>query len=400
MKKAEEFRKAFGETEGSFRYCVRQTLDGLMQKEEEPVKKKISVSLVLVMVLVLLGAVGAFAATQSGLLDFARRHGEQLDSDRLVTQMDQGVYKVKNTYLNAGKSELVDVKLEELLYENGWLFATMKVTPKQAKTMVIADEMQELSTQTGEMYLNALGKIRDINEPGSMERFAGNNDVDARQSVKEYADSMGFEHVVRVATGTFIKHAEYQLLADGSLRMIVQMEYNYNQKENYPKSMVEAWISLQVLQYDENGKLPDVYGCEYLEVQAIGPLVVDACTKTSVPEDAHQINGYRGYIESVSVTPVDEDRVSIILQLDQQKKHYGIMQMSGPVVVILDESGNELYEYCLYTEIDSMQFLTGDRVRHNIVMPVSGLAEDKITIRLQSSRNHTIVYDTYTYTLK
>ena len=230
MKKAEEFRKAFGETEGSFRYCVRQTLDGLMQKEEETVKKKISVSLVLVMVLVLLGAVGAFAATQSGLLDFARQHGEQLDSDRLVTQMDQGVYKVKNTYLNAGKSELVDVKLEELLYENGWLFAAMKVTPKQAKTMVIADEMQELSTQTGEVYLNALGKIRDINEPGSMERFAGDNDVDARQSVKEYADSMGFEHVVRVATGTFIKHAEYQLLEDGSLRMIVQMESPYRRK--------------------------------------------------------------------------------------------------------------------------------------------------------------------------
>ena len=39
MKTAEDFRSSFGETEESFRHCVRQTLMHLEQKEEKPVKK-------------------------------------------------------------------------------------------------------------------------------------------------------------------------------------------------------------------------------------------------------------------------------------------------------------------------------------------------------------------------
>ena len=105
----------------------------------------------------------------------------------------------------------------------------------------------------GERYLSAMGTIRDIHEPGSMKLFAGNEGVDAAQSVKEYAVSKGFDRVVRVALGTFIKNADYELLEDGSLRMIVQMEYNYNFKENHPKFMVRAWIPLQVIAFDEEG---------------------------------------------------------------------------------------------------------------------------------------------------
>ncbi len=399
MKTAEDFRRDMGATEESFRRCVRQTLASLEREEERTVKKKMSMGLALAMAIMLLAA-GALAATQWGILDFARKHGQQPDANRLVTEMDQGVYRVENTYVRQGESGLVDVKLEELLYEDGWLYAAMAVKPKQEKTLVIADEMQETSAQTGKVILNALGKIQDINEPGSMKLMAA-DDASAQMSVKEYANANGFDHVVRVALGTVIKHAEYRLLEDGSLRMIAQMEYNYNQPENEPASMVQAWIPLQVLQYDENGKLPDVYaGCEYLDVQAVGPLVVDERTRTSIPQDAHQIEGYRGYIESVSVTPVDGDQVCVVIQLDQQKRHYGVTQMSGPVAVILDDSGNKLHEHHLYTDIDSMDYLAGDRVRHSMVMPAAGLEEGRITIRLQSRRNHTIIYDEYTYTLE
>ena len=396
MKTAEQFRKSVGTADGCFRGMIAQTLSDLEHKEEVPVKKKMSMGLALAMAMMLLAA-GALAATRWGILDFAKEHSQQPDANRLVTEMDQGVYRVQNTYVRPGESELIEVKLEELLYEDGWLYAAMKVTPKQEKTLVIADEMQETSTQTGEIFLNALGKIQDINEPGSMKLFA----EDTALSVKEYANAKGFDHVVRVALGMMIKHAEYRLMEDGSLRMIAQMEYNYNQPEDKPESMVQAWIPMQVLQYDENGKLPDVYeGCEYLDVQAVGPLMVDERTKTSIPEDAHQIEGYRGYIESVSVTPVGEDQVCVVIQLDQQKRHYGVTQMSGPVAVILDESGNKLHECHLYTDIDSMDYLAGDRVRHSMVMPAVGLEEGRITIRLQSWRNHTIIYDEYTYTLK
>ena len=398
MKSAEDFRKDFGETEESFRLCVCQTLRSLECKEEQPVKRKISMGLVLALTVMLL-TVTAVAAGQWGILDFIKEHGQTADPERLVTQMDQGTYKVENTYARPGESELVDVELEEILYEDGWLYAAMLVTPKQEKTLVIADEMQTKEVN-GERYLSAMGTIRDIHEPGSMKLFAGNEGVDAAQSVKEYADSKGFDRVVRVALGTFIKNADYELLEDGSLRMIVQMEYNYNFKENHPLFMVKAWIPLQVITFDEDGKLGDVYACEQLDVQAMGPMVMDDRTKASLPEDAHQIEGYRGYIEGVYVTPISDTETSVILRMDRQQRHYGVTQMAGPVVVILNEKGEVLHEEHLYTKIENMETLVGGRIQHNIVIPSEGLAEGKITIRLQSWRNHNVIYDEYTYTLK
>ena len=398
MKTAEDFRRSIGGADASFHRLVDQALSSLDSEEEKPVKRKISLGLAMALMVTLL-TVTALAAGSWGIVDFARKHGENADPGRLVTRMDQGTYKIVNTMQVDDASELVDVKLEEILYEDGWLYAAMMVTPKQEKTLVIADEMQTREVG-GERYLSALGTIRDICEPGSMKLFAGNEHVDAAQSVKEYAHSKGFDHVVRVALGMFIKHADYQLLEDGSLRMIVQMEYDYNFKENNPRSMVQAWIPLQVMQYDEDGKLGDVYEGEHLDVQALGPMVTDTRTRASVPEDAHQIEGYRGYIESVYVTPVSDTETSVIIQMDRQTRHYGVMQMAGPVVVILDENGEVLHEEHLYTKVENMEHLAGDRIRHNIMMPGAGLSEDKITIRLQGWRNHTIVYDEYTYTLE
>ena len=398
MKTAEQFKHSIGKADEAFVHGIRQTLAELECKEEKPVKKKISMGLVLAAAIMLL-TVTAVAAGQWGILDFIKEHGQAADPERLVTEMDQETYKVENTYARPGESELVDVALEEILYEDGWLYAAMLVIPKQENTLVIADEMQTKEVN-GERYLSAMGTIRDIHEPGSMKLFAGNEDVDAAQSVKEYADSKGFDRVVRVALGMFIENADYELLEDGSLRMIVQMEYNYNFKENHPKFMVRAWIPLQVITFDEEGKLGDVYACEQLDVQAVGPMVLDGRTKASIPEDAHQIEGYRGYIEGVYVTPISDTETSVILRLDQQKRHYGVTQMSGPVVVILNEKGEVLHEEHLYTKIENMELLTGDRIKHNIVLPSAGLAEDKITIRLQSWRNYNIIYDEYTYTLK
>lgn len=398
MKTAEDFRKSIGKADEDFLQGIRQTLTVLEREEEKPVKRKISMGLVLALTVMLL-TVTAVAAGQWGILDFIKEHGQAADPERLVTEMDQETYKVENTYARPGKSELVDVEVEEILYEDGWLYAAMLVIPKQEKTLVIADEMQTKEVN-GERYLSAMGTIRDIHETGSMKLFVGNNDVDAEMSVKEYADSKGFDRVVRVALGTFIKNADYELLEDGSLRMIAQMEYNYNFKENHPQFMVKAWIPMQVITFDEDGKLGDVYACEQLDVQAMGPMVVDGRTKASIPEDAHQIEGYRGYIEGVYVTPISDTETSVILRMDRQQRYYGVTQMAGPVVLILNEEGEVLHEEHLYTKIENMETLVGGRIQHNIVVPSEGLAENEITIRLQSWRNHNVIYDEYTYTLK
>lgn len=400
MKTAEDFRRSIGAADAAFDCMIRQTLMDLQCKEEKPMKKKMSLGLVMVMVAMLL-TVGALAAGQWGILNFAEKHGEKADPARLVTEIDQGMYKAENTYLRVGESGLVEAELEEILYEDGWLYAALLVSPRQEKTMVIGTDMQEVNEQTGQRYLSVMGQLQDLNEPGSMQGYVVGRELDPQMSVKEYADSMGFEHVVRVSLGTFIKHADYELLADGSLRMIVQMEYNYTYKENYPEQMLQAWIPMNAVQYTEDGTIPeDMDAHEFMEIQGVGPIVKDARSKYSIPEDAHQIEGYRGYIESVTVTPISETEASVLILLDTQKHHYGVTQMAGPVVVILDEKGEPLFEYELYRDIQSMDTLTGDRVQHNIVMPRDGLQEDRITIRLQSWRNHTIIYDEYTYTLE
>lgn len=402
MKTAADFRHAMGEGDERFRYIVRQTLMDLEREEETPVKKKMSLGLVLAVVLVLLSA-GAYAASQWGILAFADQYGQAANPDRLITETHQEVRRMlvphgHNNLFNT--SELLNITVEELLYDDGWLYAALLIEPKQEKTLVIADELQKMHDEAGTWYLSYEGKIPDINAPGCMNLFAKGNPEVTGKSVKEYAREHGFEKVVRFSLHHLIRHADYELLENGSLRMIAQMEYNYQAKENHPDEIMYAVIPSSVLQYTENGQLPDASAQEHLDIQIAGPLHTDSRSKNSIPQDAHDIAGYRGYIQSVSVTPLSETMASVIIQIDQEKRHYGVDQMAGPVVVILGENGEELFSYHLYTELDSMEFLAGDVVRHNILMPREGLREDAITIRLQSARNHTIIYDEYTYTLQ
>ncbi len=402
MKTATDFRRALGEPDERFRYVVRQTLMDLECEEETPVKKKISLGLLLAVVMVLL-SVGAYAASQWGILAFADKYGQAADPDQLITQTHQEVQRmlIPHGHNNLfSTSDLLNITVEEILYDDGFLYAALLIEPKQEKTLVIADELQKIHKETESWYLSYEGRIPDINAPGSMKYLAGGNPEVAEKSVKEYAQEHGFEQVVRFSLHHFIQHADYELMENGSLRMIAQMEYHHQAKENHPDEIMSVTLPTSTLQYTENGQLPDASAQEHLDIQITGPIYTDSRSKHSLPQDAHDIAGYRGYIQSVSVTPLSETMASVILQIDQQKRHYGVDQMAGPVVVILGENGEELFTYHLYTELDSMDFLAGDVVRHNILMPREGLREDAITIRLQSWRNHTIIYDEYTYTLQ
>ena len=91
MKTAEDFRNSFGKPDEGFRCCIRQTLTELQCEEELPVKKKMSWGLVLAVVIIVLTA-GAFAASQFGIIDFARKYGEPVDESRIITQVDQSIF--------------------------------------------------------------------------------------------------------------------------------------------------------------------------------------------------------------------------------------------------------------------------------------------------------------------
>lgn len=403
MKTANDFRRSIGDADAAFAGMIRQTLGDLQCKEEKPVKKKISTGLVLAMVIMLL-TVGAVAAGQWGILDFIKEHGEQGAEDMLVTQPKQDVNKrllVSGYDAKLEGSSLVDITVEEAMYNDECMYVAMTVRPKQEKTLVIGADMQKIR-EDGMVTLNIMGSIRDISEPGSMQ-FAQDADIALEASVKEYAQAHGFENVVRVGVLMQVRRIDYELLEDGSLRMIVQIEDVYHTvKEGYPDQINWFEFPVDVVQYDENGLMPeDDNAHEYVEVWMEGMFKKDSRTRSSVPEDAHQIEGYRGYIESVSVTPISDAQASVIIQLDKQNQHFGVTHMAGPVVVVLGENGETLFEYELYRDIESMHYFRDmNHVQHNIVMPREGLQEDKITIRLQSWRNHNIIYDEYTYTLE
>ena len=119
------------------------------------------------------------------------------------------------------------------------------------------------------------------------------------------------------------------------------------------------------------------------------------------------ILGMSDTLYRVAATQLRDDRyvqtwvIRILLnECHRMHRHYGVTQMAGPVVLILNEKGEVLHEEHLYTKIENMETLVGGRIQHNIVIPSEGLAENKITIRLQSWRNHNTIYDEYTYTLK
>lgn len=409
MKRAEDFKKSFGEPDESFRYCVRQTLITLEREEEKPVKKKMSVGLVLVLAIMII-TVTAIAAEQWGILNFAREHGEELDPQRLVTDVEQYVYKLERVSIGElgvtnykqvpDGSELVDISVDELLIDEGWLYFTMMIRPKQEKTMVVADTMQEIDEQSGRVQLNYLGRCRDLNEPGSMKYFLSETDENAALSVKEYTNSKGFERVVRVAVGSVVKHWDCSMMEDGSLRMIVQMEMMNYCDENSVVPLMKAHIPLVIVSYGEDGLIPkdaDVY--ENVNVWAVGNLLTHPGTKTSKPEDAHDIVGYRGKIMSVFVTPVSDDQMSVIIQTDREITAYGLTAMTGPAYVILDENGEVLYELENY-RAEGINYVEGDIQQERFLVPREGLSEDKITIRLQNRRNYNIIYDEYTYTLE
>ena len=352
----------------------------------------------------LLGGIVALAAERLGILSFAKERGEAVTPDHLITQEQLAhmtEYRLSAPYLKEGTSQFVQFEPEEMLYEDGWLYMTMTVKPKQENTMIFADELQRYDEQRREMGLSITGNIQDINQPGTMKAFAEKLGISPEMSVKEYAESKGFDQVLRLAVSSFVKHTDYELMEDGSLRMIVQAAYSPYFPPNYPKELYDVWVPLQVVAFGADGLLPaeDKF-FEHIELHVSGPFMVDSRSRVSIPEDEHDIEGYRGRIESVRVTPISDDTAAVIIQMDEEKRAYGETVMSGPVVVILDKNGEVLKEATLYRNIDDMRTLADGRVIHNILVPWDRLPEEKITIRLHSWNNHNIVYDEYTYTLQ
>lgn len=383
MKTAEEFRRALGETEASFQRCVRQTLTELECKEEKPVKK-MSMSLALACVILLL-TMTAFAASQWGILTFIREQGETPIVENLVTELPPQASR---------DSEMIQFQIHETLCDGNRLYLAASARPKAENTLVVP-------------------YVVNIREAGSM-AVMDNPAYDPELSVVEYAQAHGYEHVITLSLYqqilssspacedviTGLEYAAYDHLEDGTLRMILQYGYDIDEAFGYPERM--DFVSMDVIARKYSAAQqwnPTEAVNEHLTVQADMLLYVSGETRRSIPEDAHDIVGYRGAIEYVALTPYDDERVAVSIMMDMEKLDSDQLWMSGPLYVLLDEEGNRLCEVTLNFSYNVFAGEGEPRLYHGFI-PAQFMQQEKLTLRLENWNNSGIVYDQYTYTLK
>lgn len=408
MKTAEDFRSDFGETEESFRACVRQTLTVLECKEEEPVKKKINMGLVLAIAIMLLTAT-AVAEEQWGLLNFLRSQGKEATEDQLLSMNVNTASHPDITY------RLVDAVMTEALYEDGTLYLAVTLTPTKENTLVVPCPDAMVNWQTlkktnpNELHLETMSI-----------RACMQNDAYEDVSVMEYAKSRGFDHVVMMdyyyanvqSTHTFwtkdqfigLQHAAYNHLEDGSLQMILQVGYEPNLAFSDENRRETADVSVHVYSYDlaHEGQWRWQYGST-ASTWSTFELPADRVHLRSIPEDAHNIVGYRGAIEYISIAPYDDEYMAITIQMNMNDGTNESTWMTGPDWVILDAEGNRLCKVdgSKFMGVTGMPDENGNRftTEHGL-FPAEHMPEgNQITIQAENWRNYNIVYDRYTYTL-
>ena len=407
MKRSEDFLREFGETEESFRACVRQTLTELDCKEEKPVKRKINMGLVLAMIVILLTGT-AIADEQWGILSFLRSQGKPATEDQLLS-LYAHPYLEPTTHNDI---DLVDMVITEALYEDGMLYLAINLSPLQENALVVPlPDAKGNSIEWDDTGLFSID-LRGIRMQDALQN-PSYGDV----SVLDYAKGHGFDQVV-VMDGYHVslysslsawlddqfggvQHAEFNLLADGTLQMILEVAYEPDMTFA-DERLDNTGVIAQVWAFDVKDDVEPLYG-HGTGAHAAFVLPDDRNRLRSIPEDAHDIVGYIGEMDYICIAPFDEEYMTITIQLNMRDDVTEDTWMTGPAWIIMDEEGNRL------CKVDLSQFISltttpdpeGNKysISHGIFpaefMPTDG----KIILRAENRINYNIVYDEYTYTL-
>lgn len=385
MKTAEQFRNSIGKADEAFVQGIRQTLRSLECEEEKPVKKKISMGLVLAAAIMLL-TVTAVAAGQWGIVSFLEDRGMTPENGVLLTEMPPQASQA---------DEMLRVTIEEALSDGERLYLAITAKAVKDKTLVVP-------------YVN------DIAAEGTLS-VMNNPDYDKTLSVKEYAQTHGYDYVLSLFMNeqivqtlsnqskdqfTGLEYAYYDHMEDGTLRMILQYGYEVDEDYGYPERLDMVSIGFVPWEFSaENGWMPTHDSSQVVNVMADLAFYVSEETRRSVNEDAHDIVGYRGAIEYVAFTPYTEEEAAVSILVDMSKQENDAYWMTGPDYVLVDDEGKALckvdmaYGYDVFVGGGEPQLFHG-------TIPAEYMPEDKVTIRLQNWNNKNIIYDEYTYTLK
>lgn len=418
MKTAEDFRNDFGDTEESFRACVRQTLTALECEEEKPVKKKINMGLVLALAVLLLTGT-AVADEQWGILSFLQSRGKTATEDQLLELYDPVIYYPDGTVAEPWRPDdaLVEATMTEALYEDGKLYMSITLKPVVEKALVVPVDDPLMGKRY--KYRNYIGES-DQDLAAIPMQAALNDPAYGDASVLDYAKANGFETVVLMhdfaislnsTQSTWsqdkfngLQHVEYKLQPDGTLRFILETDYRPNlafadfEREDWASVTVSVWG------FDVTGEV-DLTNFHSETASGHFQLPEDREHWHSIPEDAHDIVGYIGAVDYVSIAPYDEENMAITIRVNEREyfTKEETTWMTGPKWVIMDAAGNRLCEVddVTFYDLRTYQEEDGDRYYyHHGLFPADCMPEgNQITLRAEHRSNYNIVYDEYTYTL-
>lgn len=409
MRTAEDFLRDFGETEESFRTCVRQTLTALECREDKPVKKKINMGLVLAAVIVLLTGT-AIAEEQWGILSFLHSRGKAATEDQLLSLFLPPTLQG----MEHNEHDLVDAVVTEALYEDGKLYLAVNLTPLKENTLVApmpGVNASRLGIEWGTTDLDRM-KLYQLSMQEAL-RDPAYGDV----SVLDYAKANGFDQVVLMDAysvnlynnqGIWLKdvfggvqHTEFNLLADGTLQLI--LEVGYQPDMTFLNERLDtAGVNVSVWAFDVRRDGEPLHGTG-TSAHASFVLPDDRARLVSIPEDAHDIVGYIGEVDFISIAPYDDTQMVITVQLNLRDDATEDTWMSGPAWVVMDADGNRLCTVNIHGFTGLRTSTDQDGNRYDItrgLFPADCMPEgNQIILRAENWNNYNIVYDEYTYTL-
>lgn len=193
-------------------------------------------------------------------------------------------------------------------------------------------------------------------------------------------------------------------LEDGTLRMLVQAGYRPNDSVRYPQRIEYIRMSSYNHEYSVDGDgNPNWAEQEGVSVRYAFKLFDSGKEYTSIPEDTHDVVGYRGSIEYVSIMPYDDGTATIGVMVNEKEIQKGDLWMSRIRMEVLDEEGNVLGD-AVEIAVDSI--FAGREARRTHALYLASISakyipmDGSFTLRLQNANNPAYVYDVYTYTMK
>ena len=143
-----DMQRAFGNADDAFRLRLRQTLDGLEEKE---MKKKYRLSTVLIAAVILVAVLAGagIAASRLGIFDF-------LDTANPIVPLP-GAEEMVATNLGTSENEYAVLSVEEAVFDGQGVMVKCRLTPKDAEKYAMFNAFMQGAPD--DIYINFYSEV-------------------------------------------------------------------------------------------------------------------------------------------------------------------------------------------------------------------------------------------------